>query len=68
MKVTKDEIIKIKPGKSKNFVVEDGNACNSARVMVQYVKRCCKPDGISDYKTEIDWQQNVVTVTAIASV
>lgn len=68
MKVTKEEILKIKPGKAKSFVVDDGNACNSARVLVQYVKRCAMPEGISNYKTEIDWQQNIVTVTAVASI
>lgn len=66
MKVTKDEIIKIKPGKPKIFVMDDGKACNSARVMVQYVKRCCMPKGIADYRTDIDWKQNVISITAIA--
>ena len=36
MKVTKDEIVKIKPAETKQFVVEDGKACNAARVLVQY--------------------------------
>ena len=68
MKETKEEIVKIKPGSTKHFVVDDGQACNSARVIVQYVKRCCLPDGISGYKTEIDWEQHIVSVTALASV
>lgn len=65
MKVTKEDIVSIKPGASRMFALEDGKACNSARVLVQYCKRCCLPHGVSGYKTEIDWQQNIIRVTAI---
>lgn len=65
MRVTKEEILKIKSGASKMFALDNARACNSARVCVQYVKRCCKPDDVSDYKTEIDWQQNIIRVTAV---
>lgn len=65
MKVTKADVLKVKSGTSKMFALDNGKACNSARVIVQYVKRCCMPQDISDYKTEIDWQQNIVRITAI---
>lgn len=66
MKVKKDDIVKIKAGTTKHFVVDDGNACNTARVMVQYVKRTCMPEDVSGYKTDIDWEQHIVSITAIA--
>ena len=66
MRVTKDDIVKIKAGTTKHFVVDDGKACNAARVMVQYVKRTSIPDGVIDYKTDIDWKQHIVSITALA--
>lgn len=63
--VTKEEILKIKPGNTKHFVVPDGKACNAARVMVQYVKRTALPDGVLGYKTNIDWEQHIVSITAL---
>ena len=65
MKVTKEEVLKIKAGTSKMFALEDGKACNAARVCVQYVKRTSKPEDVSDYTTEIDWQQSIIRITAI---
>lgn len=66
MKVKKDDIVKIKAGTTKHFVVDDGKACNTARVTVQYVKRTCMPEDVSGYKTDIDWEQHIVSITAIA--
>lgn len=66
MKVTKETILEIRPGQTKMFVLPDGKACNAARVAVQYVKRTCMPTGISDYKTLVDWKQNVISITAMS--
>lgn len=66
MRVTKDDIVKIKAGTTKHFIVDDGKACNAARVMVQYVKRTSLPEGVTGYKTDIDWDQHIVSVTALA--
>lgn len=66
MRVTKDDIVKIKAGTTKHFIVDDGKACNAARVMVQYVKRTCLPEDVAGYKTDIDWDQHIVSITALA--
>ncbi len=57
--------MRIKAGATKHFIVDDGKACNTARVLVQYVKRTCMPDDICGYKTDIDWDQHIVSITAL---
>lgn len=65
MNITTSDITSIKAGKSKMFSLKDSKACHSARSLVGYVKRCSMPEGISDYKTEIDWKQAIIRITAI---
>lgn len=65
MRIKTSDITSIRAGKSKMFSLPDAKACHSARSLVCYVKRCSMPTDVSDYKTEIDWQQNIIRVTAI---
>ena len=65
-RVTTKDIVAIKAGASKMFVLPNSKACHSARALIGYVKRCCKPDDVADYSTEVDWKQNIIRVTAVA--
>lgn len=65
MKVTKKEVIQIKPGKTKCFVCEtDLAARNGQALVLNYVDKFFRPEGVSRYKTERDG--NVLMVTAVA--
>lgn len=66
MKLTKEDVLKIRAGASKSFALGSGLACNSARVIVQYVKRTCMPENIADYRTITDWENHILTITAIS--
>lgn len=66
MKLTKDDVLKIQAGRTKSFQLDGGSACNAAKVCLQYVKRTCMPANISDYKSTIDWQSHIMTITAIS--
>lgn len=65
MKVTVEEILKIRPGKAKTFVLEHPNECHNAVSLVGYVKRVRKPSDVSNYTTTTDWGSNSVTVMAL---
>jgi hypothetical protein len=68
MRVTKEDILKIKAGETKCFLVPNALASNSATSMVDYVKKCYLPDGVSNYKTKtekVDGGQYLVYITAI---
>jgi hypothetical protein len=65
MKLSKDDVLKIQAGRSKAFQLDSGSACNAAKVCLQYVKRTCMPENISDYKSTIDWDSHIMTITAI---
>lgn len=69
-RITKDDVLKITPGSIKSFGLSDNAACNAAKVCVQYVKRICRDKmaakGIADYKTNVNWEQSIVTIQAVA--
>lgn len=65
-KLTKEEVLKIKAGKTAVFQFEDGKAVHSARQLIQYVKQTSMPADIEDYTTSADWQQKILVVTAVA--
>ena len=66
MKVTKEDIIKIKPGKTKVFVCDSPIAARNGQALVlNYVKKYFCPSGVGSYTTTST--ENVLTVTAVAS-
>lgn len=64
-KLTKEEVLKIRPGKTAVFQFEDGKAVHSARQIIQYVKNTSLPADVKDYTTSADWEQKMLIVTAI---
>lgn len=66
MRLTKEDVLKIQAGRSKSFQLDSGAACNAAKVVLQYVKRTCKPASITDYTSTIDWEEHIMTITAVS--
>jgi len=66
MKVTVEDILKIRPGKTKTFILGNPRECHSAVSLVCYVKKTRKPADISNYSTTTDWESNSISITAIA--
>ena len=66
MNPTVKDIIGIKPGKLRAFICDSPKGCNSARVQVQHVKRMYMPEGVENYSVHIQWEDNIVVITAIA--
>lgn len=64
-KLTKEEVLKIRPGKTAVFQFEDGKSVHSARQLIQYVKNTSMPADVKDYTTSADWEQKMLIVTAI---
>jgi hypothetical protein len=64
-KLTKEEVLKIRPGKTAVFQFDDGKAVHSARQIIQYVKNTSMPADVKDYTTSADWEQKMLIVTAI---
>ena len=64
-KLTKEEVLKIRPGKTAVFQFDDGKAVHSARQIIQYVKNTSMPADVKDYTTSADWEQKMLSVTAI---
>lgn len=66
MLVRKDDILAIKPGRSKAFVLDRPQAVNNAKVMVTYVKNMgLVPDGVATYKVCCDYPANTIVITAV---
>lgn len=65
MKVTVEDILKIRPRRTKTFILESPKECHSAKSLVSYVKKVRKPADVSDYTTVTDWDSNSVSITAI---
>lgn len=65
-KLTKEEVLKIKPGKTAVYQFDDGKSLHSARQLIQYVKQTSMPADVQDYTTSADWEQKMLIVTALA--
>lgn len=65
MKVTVEDILKIRPGRTKTFIVGNPKGCHSAVALVSYVKKTRKPTDISNYSTTTDWESHSISITAI---
>ncbi len=66
MNVKVSDIKAIKPGQTKPFLCDSGRACRNASVLVSIVQRTDKPEGISRYSRTIDFDQNIINITAHA--
>lgn len=66
VKLTKAEVLKIKPGKTAVFQFEDGKTLFSARSLLQYIKQTSMPKDVQNYTTSADWEQHILIVTAVA--
>jgi hypothetical protein len=65
MKVTVDEILRIRPGKTKTFILGSPRECHSAVALVCYVKKTRKPSDVGNYTTSTDWESNSISITAV---
>lgn len=65
MKPTVEDILKIKPGKSKTFICESYKECLGAKSLAVYVKKAHCPSGVLKYSTSIDDDANAITIVAI---
>ena len=65
MNPTVKDIIGIKPGKLRAFICDSPKSCNSARVLVQHVKRMYMPEGVANYSVHTQWEDNIVVISAI---
>ena len=66
MKVTVNDIKSIKPGQTKPFLCDSARACTNASALVSIVQRTDLPNGISHYTRKIDFEQNIINITAHA--
>lgn len=66
MRVTSKDILKIRAGKSEVFFLESSRACNTARVLCQYVKNNdMMPEDVAGYSTQTDYKQKRIIITAL---
>ncbi len=64
MKVTKEDIVQIKPGKTKHFVCDSPIAARNGQALVlNYVKKYFLPKGVESFTTEV--HDNILFVTAV---
>lgn len=67
-KLTKADILSIKPGESKVFDLDTAKAVHSARQYVWQIGHIEPPEGIRGYTTMADFENNSLYVEALASV
>lgn len=65
-KLTKADIIGIKPGKYKVFLLDTKKAIRSARQYVYQINRIELPNGVARYKTSADYSNMTIIVEAVA--
>lgn len=65
MKVEVEDILNIRKGSSRVFLVDTPMLCNSARSLVYYVNKCRKPQHIEKYTASIDYDKCAVVIKAI---
>ena len=70
MNVTAEKIKAIKPSAVKGFVCKDKKSMRSAASLVSYVKTYDIPDGVVDYETQKDFDEEtgecIVIIRAMA--
>ena len=66
MRVTSKDILRIRAGKSEVFDLESSRACNTARVLCQYVKNNdMMPEDVKGYATQTDYKKKRIIITAL---
>lgn len=65
MKVTREEILKIKPGSSLTVYMPDYRACDSVRATAYRATLADPRPDVERYKVSIDTKKWKVTITAI---
>lgn len=65
MPITVNDILLIAPGNEVTFKCKDGAEIHSTRSLIDYIKRCRMPEGVSGYKTKADYTSTEISVTAI---
>ena len=64
-KVTKADILSIKPGEFKVFVFETTKAAISARSYAYQIGYIEPPDGVAKYRTRIDFKSKSLVIEAV---
>lgn len=65
MKVTVDEIVKVRSGRPKSYRFSDPRALRAAQSLVWYCNKCHRPAGISRFSVHANWNELIVTITAV---
>jgi hypothetical protein len=66
MSVTKNDILAIRPGRTKVFKVDKPQAIKSAMVMCTYIKNMrLIPEGVERYTCSSDYTNLYVVITAV---
>lgn len=64
-KVTKQDILNIKPGKAKVFVLDDAKAIRSAKSYIYQTAKIEPPPGVKRFACSADYSNNTLVVEAI---
>ena len=65
-KLTKTDILNIKPGKFEVFVFDTAKAIMSARQYVYQIGYVEPPEGVARYKTKANFKNKTLVVEAVA--
>lgn len=65
-KLTKADILGIKPGKGKIFSLDTKKAILSAKAYIWQLSRVEPANGVSRYRTVVDYNNNTIYVEAVA--
>ena len=64
-KLTKADILSIKPGKIEVFVFETAKAIMSARQYAWLIGKTAPPEGVSRYKTKANFENKTLVIEAV---
>lgn len=64
-KLTKADILGIKPGKIEEFVLDNAKAIMSARQYAWLLGKTEPPEGVARYKTKANFESKTLTIEAV---
>lgn len=64
-KLTKSDILSIKPGKIEVFVFETAKAIMSARQYAWLISKTEPPEGVARYKTKANFENKTLVIEAV---
>lgn len=64
-KLTKSDILSIKPGKIEVFVLDNAKAIMSARQYAWLLGKTEPPEGVARYKTKANFENKTLVIEAI---